>query len=229
MGWLTALLGVGGSLLSGILGQQGADKASKQQAAATAGAIKGTQAATTKSVEMLAPWMSAGKAALAQYQGELGLSKTGADGQPFQSQFRETPGYQYDVQQAEKGAVNNMRALGLGGSGAALKALTGVRMGLADKTYNNYLDRLNGVSNNGQAAAGTSANVLMGGNETINNDLISLGSQQASGTVGSTNSWLGALSNGVNGVGKALGSYGSDWISALGGGGSTRGGNVQGT
>lgn len=127
------------------------DSALKSQNAATGKAVGVQQGFYNKAKGNLAPWMKAGVDALEAYSGELGLG--GADGTPYKSKFRETPGYQYAVAEAEKGAVNNMRALGMGGSGAALKALTAQRMGMADQTYNQYLDRLKGVADNGQGAA----------------------------------------------------------------------------
>lgn len=251
MDWLTALLGVGGSLLGGILGQQGAQQAAQQQAELIKRAIDVQQGgiktgtdyikgATTQSVDAqnkaltgartdLMPWMTAGRDALTQYQGELGMGGPG-----FVSKFRETPGYQFAVDEGEKGAVNNLRALGMGGSGAALKALTRFRTGLADQTYNTYLDRVKGVADNGQSAAThlgdagiqTAANIggirmggansiaglTTGGAQNIAQNLISLGGAQASGTVGGTNSWLNALGNGLNNIGKSLGSGGWNFL-----------------
>lgn len=278
MDWLTALLGVGGSLLGGIIGQQGANQASQQQQEmiqrainlqqtnlghavnlignATTGAVGQQNAATNRALTAqqnslraagsdLAPWITAGRQALTQYQGELGMGGAG-----FKSKFQTTPGYQFAVDQGEKGVVNNMRALGMGASGEALKALTKFRTGLADQTYQQYLDRLNGVNTQGQnsatnlaqlrtqtganeastimggaqsnsntltGGAGNLANVYMNGGQGIADNLVNLGTAQASGTVGGTNSWLNALGNGMNNIGHSLGSYGQGW-NFLGGG-----------
>lgn len=129
----------------------------------------------------LAPWMTAGADALEAYSGELGLTQPG--GQPYVSKFRETPGYQFAKSEGEKSVVNNMRALGLGGSGAAMKALTRYGQGYADQNYGQYMDRLSGVSQHGQAAstdaaslgmqsAGNIANTRMGGAANASNAIM---------------------------------------------------------
>lgn len=208
---LSLLLGAGASLLSGFLGSTAATKASDTQAAATDKATA-LQAATIAQARADAqPWLDAGKAALQQYQGELGLSKTGAGGTPFKSQFQQTPGYQFQVDQGEKGVVNNMRALGLGGSGAALKALTKYRTGLADQTYQQYLDRLSGVSTGGQVAEGNSSNQAIAGAQAVGQGIQDSAAATASGYVGSANAMTGALGNFSNNAGSALGNYNQNW------------------
>lgn len=261
MEWLPLLFSGVSSLVGGWMGNNAAEQATKQQAQAiqdamkfqtgnlnkvlslqdrTTGKILGAnRQATDKAIGALKPWMKAGVDALEAYSGELGLAT--ADGQPYQSKFRETPGYQFAVKEAEKGAVNNMRALGMGGSGAALKALSAQRMGMADQTYNQYLDRLKGVADSGQGAATNASQVYMqsganagnamqtgatnlmnaylnGGNQIAEN-MVSLGGVQAAGTVGGTNAWTGALSNFANSAGRTLGNFGtgSNWGSILGG------------
>jgi hypothetical protein len=232
MEWLT-LLGLGGSLLSGFLGQQGARQASEQQVQAIQRGLNleqrmlGTGIRTISRTAQnagraIAPWLTAGRNALAQYQGELGLSSTGANGRPFRSGFRRTPGYQFQVQEGERAAVNNLRSLGMGASGAALKALTRFRQGLADQTYNSYLDRLRQQSDTGLNAGGMESNIMMGGahdiadlymngGRDIAQGMAGIGAAQASGTVGGTNSWLNALGNGMTNIGRSLGQYGSGW------------------
>lgn len=218
MDWLTALLGAGGSILSGFIGSntatsaaaqqaraiqaainyqqgnintavaasQGAlDQALAQQTAPTERALKRINDAITNSIQRAnaaskanvadtnakakegnkiqqgfydkaradsMPWMEAGKTALNSYMGELGLAD-GPNGTPFESAFQTTPGYEFQVEEGEKGVVNNLSALGMKNSGAALKALTSFRQGLADQTYTEYLDRLKGVSDTGLGAS----------------------------------------------------------------------------
>lgn len=161
------------------------------------------------------PWMEAGKKALVAYQGELGLSDEAKNG-TFQSGFKETPGYQFAVNEGEKGAVNNLAALGMKNSGAALKALTRFRTGLADQTYNNYLDRLSAASQGGQATVANqnalgqnAANSMSSLGQNFANSagqtLQDKGAATASGYVGGANAWSNALSNISNQAGWALG------------------------
>ncbi len=200
-----AAIGGIASIASGIMGANASQSAAQDQAAASGDALKLQNAQYQQSRTDSLPWLVAGQAALAQYGGELGLTKTNADGTPFQSQFQETPGYQYDVSQAEKGVNNNLSALGLKGSGAALKALTKTRMGLADATYNNYLNRLQSAAGMGQTQANTDA--TMGANNAVNsgNLLQSASNARASGYIGSSNALSNTLGNVANIGSNALG------------------------
>lgn len=112
----------------------------------------------------LAPWMQAGSQALEAYSGELGLTQP--NGQPYVSKFRETAGYQFKKAEGEKSVVNNMRAMGMGASGAAMKALNKYGQGIADQEHDQYIDRLGGLSAAGQNAASTAAGLSaqIGGN-----------------------------------------------------------------
>lgn len=112
-------------------------------------------------VERGTPWIDAGRTALEAYMGELGLSDAAKNG-TFQSGFQSTPGYQFQVEEGEKGVVNNLAALGMKNSGAALKALTRFRQGLADQTYQTYLDRVGGVAQDGQNQVNATNNFAAG-------------------------------------------------------------------
>lgn len=161
-----------------------------------------SDAAEAKGRADLAPWMTTGAQALEAYAGELGL--TGTDGKPYVSKFREQPGYQFAKAEGEKSVVNNMRALGLGGSGAAMKALDRYGQGIADQQYDQYMDRLSGVSDNGQSAATTAANitgqtasdkvgaVLGGANSTANTRL--------SGTANAGNTLMTGNNNAIDAI-----------------------------
>ncbi len=316
MDWLAALLGAGGSLVSGWLGANAANGATASQIAALENAIRfqtgnvdraaranegaterilgvtgaaneralgrmnmaitnsikransardasisGQDKATAGAVATqsgfydrartdMAPWMQAGQKALEQYSGELGLG--GPDGQPFQSQFRTTPGYEFQVQEGEKGAVNNLRALGMGGSGAALKALTAFRTGLADQTYSKYLADLKGVADSGQSAATnlgqlgaqTGANIgqtLMtgaGANTTTRMGTAELSNNAAIQGAGKIGDWLttnagnaaSAIGNGASNLGNILVNGGGAIASNIANIGTVQGaGTVGGT
>lgn len=203
-----AAIGAGGSLISGFMGSSAATQASQTQAQATDKATA-LQAATLEQARNDSmPWMKAGADALAQYQGELGLSKTGVGGTPFVSQFTTTPDYQFQVQEGEKGVMNNLAGLGMKNSGAALKELTKFREGLASTTRGNYLTRLSNLATGGQQqandtnalAANTTSNIAQGG--------VDAATARASGYVGAANSWSNALSGVANNSSNALG-----WLS----------------
>lgn len=250
-----AALGTAGSLASGAMGANAAGKAAQSQADSANASLALQERMYQQGRTDSLPWMNAGRAALSQYMGELGIpmpandaaaptasatpsqptsfggvsmnpsrnqatlqrgataAPTAATPQasrpqkaaPFKSAFRATPGYQFQVEQGERGVVNNMAALGMKNSGAALKALTRFRTGLADQTYNTYLDRLAGMAG---AGASTAANQgQLGAASAVNQGqtLTDAGAARASGYVGSANAWSNALGNVSNNAGWALG------------------------
>lgn len=258
-----AAIGGAASLASGVMGASAANKAANAQAASADKSLALQAAMYEQGRQDNMPWMEAGKTALAQYMGELGMTApasvskpsgsvdangfdaayylkanpdvaasakygsnpyghyqdwgkaegrsiadpnaSAAPATPFKSGFKETPGYQFQVQEGEKGVVNNMAALGMKNSGAALKALTRFRTGLADQTYNTYLDRLSGMA--GAGAATTSNQAQLGASSAANQGqtITDAGAARASGYVGGANAWQNALGSFSNTAGNALG------------------------
>jgi hypothetical protein len=245
---IATALGVGGSLLKGKIDSDAAKDASNEQNQAALGSLglqreglnfQKVQSAlalglqregldfTKKTYDQArtdaAPWMKHGRDALSLYMKEM----TGGG-----SLFRQQPGYQFQVQEGEKGVRNNLAALGMKNSGAALKALTRFRTGLADQSYGTYMDRLsnlagaggNAVSNinsTGSQTANAVNNSLSGMASTLTNTgnnvanslsgmggtLQDAGAARASGYVGSANGWGNALTSGVSNISNALGRY----------------------
>jgi len=215
-----ALIGGAASIASGFIGASAADKAAKAQETAANNSLALQKQQYEQSRADSLPWMEAGKAALAQYQGELGLSTTGADGQPFQSQFTATPGYDFRVAEGEKGIVNNLAALGMRGSGAALKAVERFRQDYASNEYGNYMSRLGGVAGMGQQQAQT--NAATGANFAANagNTMQQAGAARASGYVGGANAWTNSLANFSNNAAGMLGKLDNKW-NPIGAGGNS--------
>jgi len=197
---LAALIAAGGSIIGGLFGSNAADKAAKAQGDAANRAIDLQKATIAQARLDAAPWLDAGKKALSQYMGELGMGGPG-----FTSSFEETPGYQFQVAEAEKGAVNHLGALGMKNSGAALKALTKLRSGLAAGERGNFLARLSGLAGVGQNAMESNNSANM--NSALNTGQLmqDAGAARASGYVGAANAWTGALNN----MGNTLGNWAS--------------------
>lgn len=120
--------------------------------------------------------------------------------------FTETPGYQFRVQEGEKGVLNNLAALGMKNSGSALKALEKYRQGVASQEYGNYLNRLSSLAGVGQTQTSQINSLGVGTGRSIGQSAANAGTARASGYVGAAN----ALSQGYNGmaqgIGQALGS-----------------------
>lgn len=203
---LAALISGGASILGGLFGSNAANKAADSQEKVARDALELQKAQVAQARLDAAPWMQAGKTALTQYQGELGMGAPG-----FQSQFKETPGYQYQVDEAEKGAVNNLAALGMKNSGAALKALTKVRSGLANQEYGNYMGRISGLAGVGQNQVNQTN--AMAQNSVLNQGSLmqDAGAARASGYAGAANSWISGANSFANNMGSMLGNYNQNW------------------
>lgn len=205
-----AAIGGVASIGGGLIQSNAANSAAQIQAAAADKALALQTRQYEEGVARSKPWVDAGRSALDAYQGELGLSAAAKNG-TFKSGFRETPGYGFAVSEGEKGVTNNLAALGMKNSGAGLKALTRFRMGLADQTYNNYLDRLSGASVGGQTQV--NANNQAGANyaNTAGNTMQDSAAATASGYVGSANAWSNTLGNLSNQAGFALGGLSNNY------------------
>jgi hypothetical protein len=208
---LTALLGVGSSLISGFLGSNAAKSAADTEAKAIKYGVDMEAKIAEQARADALPWMQAGKGALEQYMGELGLSSTGIGGTPFQSRYEETPDYKFALEQGQKGIVNNLNALGMKNSGAALKAISRYNVGMAQANRGSYLDRLAGASGMGQSQV-NQTNALAaqhGANQA--QGIRDIGATRASGMVGGANAWTSAIGNFSNNMGSALGRYNQNW------------------
>jgi len=119
--------------------------------------------------------------------------------------LRQTPGYQFNLNQGLKSVQNGAAARGLGASGAALKGAAGYATGLADSTYQNQFNNavtnklnaynmLSGVSSLGENAAAQTGAYGTQAAANAGNALTNAGTAQAAGLVGAGNS----LVNGLN-------------------------------
>ena len=197
---LAALISAGGSILGGLFGSSAASKAADSQEKVARDSLELQKATIAQARLDSAPWLEAGKTALSSYMGELGLGAPG-----FQSKFQATPGYQFQVDEAEKGAVNHLGALGMKNSGAALKALTKLRSGLANQEYSNYLGRVSGMAGVGQNQVNTTNSLAANSALSQGQLMQDAGAARASGYVGQANAWTGALNN----IGNTLGTWGA--------------------
>lgn len=68
--------------------------------------------------------------------------------------FRNQPGYQFLQDEGARAVEGSFGGSGVYQSGAAMKALQDRAMGVADQSYGSYMDRLFGLSNQGNTAGG---------------------------------------------------------------------------
>jgi hypothetical protein len=112
--------------------------------------------------------------------------------------FTQTPGYQFQVQQANDAVQNRMAALGMAGSGDAMKALATTTNGLAAQEYGNYLNRLASMAGMGQTQTSQTNAATMGAAGNMSNIAMAGGQNRASSIMSGANSWntaLGYLTN----------------------------------
>ena len=128
--------------------------------------------------------------------------------------FQATPGYQFQMDQGT--AAVNALAGARGGlnSGRTMQDLQTFGQGLANQEYNNYLNRLTGMSGSGQAAAGAQANAATNAASGVSNALSGIGNAQAAGAIGQANAWTGALNNltALNQYQKGTTGGGGNWL-----------------
>lgn len=110
-------------------------------------------------IDLYRPAYARGEQAGGTLADSLGLN--GAEGNARAvSQFQAGPGYQWQVDQATDAAARKASALGIAGSGNTLTALAKLGSNLANQEYGGWQDRLTGMSNQGQQAAGSMSGLM---------------------------------------------------------------------
>lgn len=193
----TAIIG------SAVVGAGASIMGAKAQADATKDASAQQMAMYKQTRADLMPYNQAGQQANAMLSGQLNsLTK------PIvmdEATLRNTPGYQFNLQQGLQSVQNSAAARGLGISGAAMKGAAGYATGLADSTYQNQFNnantnqtnaynRLMGVTQLGENAAAQTGAYGTQTAQSVGNNTIQGGNAQAAGYLGAAN----ALSGGVN-------------------------------
>lgn len=174
---LGGLLSFGGSVYSSIAGANAAKKAAGAISGAAGEGIAAQQAALQEQLkfqrEALAqedahyqqalamgqPYRSAGERALTQYESLLyGDQSTDA---ARTAELVKTPGYQFQMDEGNKSLERSAAARSGLLSGAEGKAMTRFGQGLASTSYNGFMDRLAGLSDQGARASGAAGGMAM--------------------------------------------------------------------
>lgn len=121
-------------------------------------ALSGALSEFDKGGAALDPYAKAGTSALDSLMSALGLKGQGA-ADSFLSNFRKSPGYQFQMNEGVNALDRSASARGNLYSGAAGKALTTFGQGQADQEWGSVLDRLTGLVSGGQSAAGGLASI----------------------------------------------------------------------
>ncbi len=183
----------GASLIGGVMQSRAASKATSAQSKAADQQVALQREIYNDTSQKFQPYLNAGGTGLQAYMSELGLGNApkGYGG------FEATPGYQFQLDQGL--SATNALAGARGGlnSGRTMQALQDYGSGLASQEYGNYMNRLAGLTDMGQASAG---NMAAAGNAYASgagNALAGKGNAQAAGAIGGANAWSGALNNGI--------------------------------
>lgn len=212
-------LGAGASLI-GSGEAAGAAKSAASQSNALQSQIYGQNSANAQ------PYIQAGDAANTALQGFLGIGGDPAASQKALSNYLNSTGYQFNLNQGLNAVETSKAAQGLLGSGSTLQALDGFATGKANQYGQQYEQNLQNVASTGQAAAGA----LAGEGQSYAN-AVSANNTNAANATG--NAFLSGA-NTVNGlVGNAMNAFnfakgGSSFGGGSGGGYASGMGNMIG-
>ncbi len=176
-----------GTAIAGAAGAGGAVSGGQSQANAA------QQAQLAQNQQNFQPYLNAGQNALSQMGNLNGLNGQDAANTAM-STFQASPGYQYQLSQGLNAVDHGAAAVGMGRSGATLRAEQTLGANLANQDFSNYYNRLNGLATLGQSsAAGVGS---LNGQQTsgIASTDTSAGSADAS-IYGSTAKALGGAAN----------------------------------
>lgn len=176
--WLAPLAQIGGSLY----GAYSANNAANTAAQAGNNALSLQAQMYNQNRSDLAPWRQAGQQVLGTLVPQVNQG------------FQQSPGYQFQQDEAMRVLNNRLAGMGMTNSGMAQREAMRVASGLAAQDYNNYWNRAAGIAGVGQNAANTG--VAAAGNYANqgSNILQNIGSAQASGITQGAN----AINSGIN-------------------------------
>jgi hypothetical protein len=178
--------GIVGSIIGGVASSNASSKAAKINAQAQSDNRAFAQSMYDQGKQLITPEINSANSAESGINGILGIGSAAdtAAGNAGFSNYRDTSGYQFLMDQANNGIDANAAAKGAFQSGATAKALATYDTGLADSTENNYLSQLNTVANRGTAEK----NALLGqGTQLVNETTAANNSQAASSSQNALN------------------------------------------
>jgi hypothetical protein len=237
-GLLTAgLIGAGGSIISSIFGSNAATKASQAQVAEENQALAFQEQEYAQQQANQAPFLQAGQYSIGQLQADLAAGTFGPGSQgaapqfsaPTLAQAQNTPGYEFQLEEGDKGITRGAAAAGGAVTGGTLAALDSYNVNSANSNYNTLFNQalsgygasLNTYTANlnaqqqafnqlaGTASIGEGAAVNLGqtgaqASNTIGSTLSSIGNSQAAGIIGSTNAITNGITNATGAIGNAI-------------------------
>jgi hypothetical protein len=209
MTWTTvALIGAGGSIVGGLLGASGAQKAANTQAAAAREAIAQQRQMFDIQNAQQAPYREAGYSALSDIAGMKPYLTQKFGQEEFQAGI--DPSYNFRLQQGNLATTNLANQAGGLIGGNALQGLTNYGQGAASTEFQNAFNRfqtqrgniyntLAGIAGIGQTAQKQTSDLAQNVAGNIGQATIGIGNAMAGGQIGAAN----ALSGGFQGAGNS--------------------------
>lgn len=191
------MLPILGGILSGLMGSAASNRAADAQAQSAQNQLDFNKQVYGDISANFQPYLDMGLQGQQAYNSLLGLGQAPAGFTGFQ----QSPGYQFAMQQGMDAAQSSAAARGGLNSGKTLADLNTYGQGVANQEYQTYLNRLQGIGQQGQAAAGMQGSA---GQQYAANGLNALGSMgdaRAAGIVGGANAWTGGINNAIAGWG----------------------------
>lgn len=203
-----SVIGGGAALLAGSQQASAADAAGRRISDAQYYATRESGRQFDLAREDLAPWRETGAAALGEYGRLYGVGREGlidpSEMEEARGRFRETPGYQFRMDEGLKAVARGSAAGGRYHSGAGAKAMMRYGQGVASAEFGDYATRLAGLASGGQQATGTGVqagqahaanvgNIAMTGAANQGQALMAAAGARASGYVGAANVAMGGL------------------------------------
>lgn len=222
-------LSAAGSIAGASINSSAASNATSQQVAEQQQGLAIQQQEFNQNQANQQPFVSAGQGSIQQIltslqNGTFGPGSIPQFTLPTLQQAEQTPGYQFNLEQGNKGILQGAAASGGAFSGGTLKALAGYDQGLASTTYQQQVgnaltqyqalltgqqqgyNQIANVASLGENAAANAGNAGVASTAQIGNTLSNIGATQAAGTVAGANAISGGI-NGVANVGSLLGLY----------------------
>lgn len=209
-GLVPAGIKIGASLLGGLFGSSAAKRAARARMQAYNSAIDTTGRAFDQAQEFLDPRLEQEGMAMDRVNALMGLTDESFD---FEG-FRETPGYQFQQDEARRQIERSAAARGGLASGNTLAALLDRSQGIADSTFQNYLRQVMDLQNQGTDRL--SAGMMVDRGNRIADLELGRGGVRASGIEDSANQHLNMLGGITEGVGGLFG--GRSGVGGVGGG-----------
>lgn len=128
---------------------------------------------------------------------------------PQTAALRQSPGYQFLLDESARGIENSFASRGKLLSGAAMDALNTRTLGLADQTYQSSLNNQFQLANLGMGAAAQTSNAGSNYANAASNAFTQIGNAQANGAYGRSNAFNNGLQGASDAIFGGLGIYGS--------------------